>query len=59
MAIFAVVDLYFAINANNITKYRLNKFNEHETEYCYFCFYSDLIFSIPFDYSGKFNEEKE
>lgn len=57
--IFAALNFYFALNAMHVTKYRKCKFNEHETLFCYYCFYTDIIFSFPFDYSNVFNKEKE
>lgn len=44
-----VFDAYIVYNSYKVINCRINKFYEHEFIYCYYCYYTDLIFSIPFD----------
>jgi hypothetical protein len=40
---------FIVYNSFMVINYRVTKFYEHEFIYCYYCFYTDLVLSVPFD----------
>lgn len=53
MGVMAALDFYMTFDFYKLVTCRGDKFYDHEAIYAYFCIYTDIIFSIPFDRTKK------